>query len=109
MKNKNCKRKNLFYLLIPVGLLFAVSAIVMLLWNAILPVVIGVKTVTFWQAMGILVLSKILFGGFQKCGRGRSHKGFLRFQMMKKMKNMTPEEREIFKQKLKERYGDCSK
>ena len=43
--------------------------IVMSLWNAILPAVIGVKTITFLQALGILLLSKILFGGF---GGGRS-------------------------------------
>ena len=43
---------------------FIFGSVVMYLWNAILPAVIGVHTITFWQAIGILVLSKILFGGF---------------------------------------------
>lgn len=38
---------------------------VMLLWNAILPAVLGVAAITYWQAIGILALSKILFGGFR--------------------------------------------
>ena len=42
---------------------------VMFLWNSILSAVLGISTITFWQAIGILVLSKILFGGF-KCGHG---------------------------------------
>jgi hypothetical protein len=36
----------------------------MSLWNCLLPEILGVKSITFWQAMGILILSKILFGGF---------------------------------------------
>ena len=40
--------------------IFIFGSVVMLLWNAILPSVIGVSTITFWQAIGILILSKIL-------------------------------------------------
>ncbi|MCH5688999.1 hypothetical protein LWM68_34950 [Niabella sp. W65] len=54
-----------------IAAVFLFSAIVMLLWNAVLPDVLPVKPVSYWQAMGILVLSKILFGGF---GGGRGHK-----------------------------------
>ncbi len=56
--------------------IFSFSGAVMLLWNNILPVVFHIGTITFWQAMGILLLSKMLlllskmlFGGFR--GRGR--------------------------------------
>ncbi|HEY9167127.1 MAG TPA: hypothetical protein VIS48_13305 [Candidatus Kryptonia bacterium] len=40
------------------------SLIVMLLWNALLPVLFGLKTIDYLQAIGLLVLAKILFGGF---------------------------------------------
>jgi hypothetical protein len=42
---------------------------VMLLWNWVLPVVTGLPEITFWQALGLLALSRILFGGFGLDGR----------------------------------------
>ncbi len=44
--------------------------LVMLLWNAIIPAVFGTNQITFWQAVGLLVLSRLLFGGFLR-GPGR--------------------------------------
>jgi hypothetical protein len=81
----------------------------MALWNAILPQVIGVHTVTFWQAMGILVLSKILFGGF---GGGQSNSKRKKTQsneMRKKWKQMTPEERDAMKKEWHNRCEPVSK
>lgn len=99
----NCKNKKPFFLLIPFLILFGLTGIVMWLWNSILPNVLGVQAVTFWQAMGILVLSKILFGGL---GGFRKHKDFSRKkQFFNKVKNMTPEEKEKFKQQWKERFN----
>lgn len=96
-------RKGLMFFFIFVGATLFFSLAVMLLWNGILPAVIGVKAISFWQAMGILVLSKILFGGF----RGRHHGGGPNWK--DKMKNgwakMTPEEREQFKAEWKNRCG----
>ena len=51
---------------------FIFGSVVMLLWNALLPALFGFKVITFWQALGILVLSKILFGGFG--GRHSNHR-----------------------------------
>ena len=42
-----------------------------LLWNCILPDVIGVKSINYWQSFGILLISKILFGGIG-CRGGRT-------------------------------------
>ena len=111
MNNTKYRRKKFLFVGMFIILFFAVSGLVMVLWNTILPEVIGVKDLNFWQAMGILVLSKILFGGFRKCGKDKGNR-FQGIEMMKRMKHMTPEEREIFKTKLKERYGNrgfCSK
>ncbi len=81
--------------------------IVMTLWNAILPGVLHVTTITFWQALGILVLCKLLFGGFHgRGGGGWGNKGHQwRRRMKEKWETMSPEEREKFKQHLKERCG----
>lgn len=75
--------------------------IVMSLWNAILPAVIHVSTITFWQAIGILLLSKILFGGFRGGWRGR--RGHWKEKMQNKWQEMTPEQRAQFKQEWRDR------
>ena len=66
--------------------------IVLQLWNWLLPPIFGWRAITFWQALGLLALCRILFGGF------KSH-GFSRFQ------HMTPEERERFRLRMRERCG----
>ncbi len=78
--------------------------IVMSLWNAILPAVIGVKAITFIQALGILVLSKILFGGFGGRGKWRGGTAW-REKMKQRFDTMTPEEKEKFKAEWKNRCG----
>ncbi len=48
----------------------------MLLWNWLMPVIFGLTVITFWQALGLLALSKILFGSAHKPNfknRDRSH------------------------------------
>jgi Ca2+/H+ antiporter, TMEM165/GDT1 family len=84
----------------------AFSFIVMSLWNAILPAVLGIKTITFWQAMGILVLSKILFGGFGGWGHKKEQfRNKWKQRMQEKWSGMTPEERQKFKEQWKARCG----
>ena len=96
------KSKRRFFFIIPVIILFAVSGVVMWLWNTLLPEIFYVNSITYWQAMGILVLSKILFGGFSGCAR---HRHFHRNRyFIEKMKNMTPEEQEKFKESWKQRF-----
>lgn len=72
---------------------FIFGSVVMLLWNALLPAVFGISTITFWQALGILVLSKILFGGFR--GGHSNYKWHKHdHEWREKWMNMTPEEKE---------------
>lgn len=78
--------------------------VVMLLWNGVLTQVTGVKTITYLQAAGIFVLSKILFGFSGGWGGKR---GYRRSRMMQeRCANMTPEEKEKFKAEWKDR---CSR
>ena len=95
--------RGVLFIPIFIGGLFLFNLAVMLLWNAILPAVLGVKTITFWQALGILVLSKILFGGFG--GRGWRGNPQWKHKMKQRWDNMTPEERENFKAEWKNRCG----
>ncbi len=80
--------------------------IVLQLWNWLLPSLFGWRQITFWQALGILALCRILFGGFGWHGSGRSS---LRRRMAERMEerceHMTPEERERFRQRMRERWG----
>jgi hypothetical protein len=57
------------------GILFAglFSLVVFLLWNWLMPVIFGLPTITYLQALGLLVLSKILFFGFHKRSGPPSH------------------------------------
>lgn len=105
--NHKFKSKRKLFFLVPIVILFGLTFIVMWLWNAILPEIIYVKSITYWQAMGILVLSKILFGGFSKCGN-HTH-GMRKRQFINKIKNMSPEERTKFKEEWKCRFYDRNK
>lgn len=78
------------------------SYVVMSLWNAILPDVLHVSVINFWQAMGILVLSKILFGGFGGWG-GRKHAW--KKKMEERWGNMNDKEREEFRASMKSRFN----
>jgi hypothetical protein len=76
------------------------------LWNWLLPEIFGWREITFWQAIGILALCRILFGGF---GGRRSYRSGLRRRMANRMagrlEHMTPEERERFRQGMRDRCG----
>jgi len=80
----------------------ALGFVIMTLWNHILVAVLGVKVITYYQALGIFVLSKLLFGGFKGRGCGCGFRGRGR-EMKEKWMNMTPEEREQFKQNWRSR------
>jgi len=76
--------------------------VVLQLWNWLLPSIFGWRQITFWQAIGILALCRILFGGF-------GHRGFYRSNLRRRMGErwdaMTPEERERFRQGIRGRCG----
>jgi len=94
--------------MIAIVAVFAFSLAVMLLWNWLVPELFGGPVITFWQALGLLVLSKILFSGFGRKGPSRgygSRKPFWRKRFEEKWEKMTPEEREKFKARFKHRCG----
>ena len=103
MKKKFWFKKIIGFIVFGALALLLFGFIVMSLWNAILPSVIHVTAITFPQALGILVLSKILFGGFRGGGfRGRG-RGRWGNDMKEKLQNMSPEDREKWKQEMRNR------
>lgn len=103
--NTNYKRRKLFFA-IPLMILAFLGLgglAVMLLWNAILPSTIaGVNTLTYPKAVGLLVLSKILFSGF----KGRRGGNYPTPFWKEKMRTMSEEERQKFKEEWKKRCGN---
>ena len=82
------------------------GAIVMTLWNALVPELFGGPLLSFWQAMGLLALSHILLRGWVPWRHGhgwRDHRWKQKFE--EKLAAMTPEEREQFKEEWKRRCG----
>jgi hypothetical protein len=75
--------------------------VVMHLWNWNLPALFGWPQITFWQALGLFALCRILFGGFGLGGGG--HRSNSRWRMGDSCKPMTPEERERIRQRLQDR------
>ncbi|HET6955932.1 MAG TPA: hypothetical protein VFI56_05105 [Vicinamibacterales bacterium] len=101
------RRKKLIFLapLAILGLLlfvFVGGEVVKLLWNWLLPPLFGWRQVTFWQALGLLALCRILFGGF---GHGGPSRPGMRRRMSERWANMSPEEQERIRQGMRGRCG----
>ena len=77
------------------------GAVVMALWNWLLPSLFGLPVVTFWQALGLLALSRILFGGVGLSGRRHGMGGSWR-----RHRHGNPAEaHEAIRARMRERYG----
>ena len=98
----NWKAKRLFF--IPLMLIGGalMVALVMVLWNWLMPTIFGLITITYWQSAGLLLLSKLLFSGFNFNKRGKKP-SFARNAMKNKFMNMNDEEKQAFKAKFKEK------
>jgi hypothetical protein len=83
--------------------IFVGGEVVLHLWNWVLPALLGWREITFWQAVGILALCRILFGNFG--GRPMWRSDFRR-RMSQRWENMTPEEREKFRQGMRSGCGN---
>lgn len=98
------KNRAAMFILAPIAFVAFVTLggwVVSWLWNALLTPLFGLPMVTFWQALGILALSRILFGswggGGGSKGPKRAHK---RHHYGGPRGRFTPEERERIRQGL---------
>ena len=90
------------------------GAVVQRLWNWLLPPLFGWHPLGFWQALGMLALCRILFGGLGLHGSGRSGvrgrmaermRERMAERMEERMEHMSPEERERLRERIRERWG----
>jgi hypothetical protein len=112
---KNYRGRKFFGVLIFLAVFAAAIAVVMLLWNALIPSIIGWSAINYWQAAGLLVLSRLLLGGFGRFGKfgGHSHFGHKRRDnfhywhvMRDNMKGMSRDEkREYMRKHMREHHG----
>jgi hypothetical protein len=94
----------LFVFVFPLFLVFIALMVwaVQALWNGLMPDIFKLGTVTYWQALGLMVLSWILFRGF----RGPSgSRGFWDSGMRRRWQRMTAVERDEFIEALRRRWG----
>ena len=99
MRNK-WMRRGLKFVVIATVMAALFGVVVMSLWNWLVPAVFGGRTITYWQGLGLLILTRILVGSF----RGRPGPGMhWRRRMIDRWEHMTPEEREKFRQGLHDR------
>jgi ABC-type multidrug transport system fused ATPase/permease subunit len=86
------------------------SVVTMLLWNALMPQIFTLPTLNYWQAAGLMLLARILFGGFMhdmaghggRRGRGDGHFFQHGNKLREKWMNMSEEERKEFMEKEKD-------
>ena len=88
-------------MMVPIGIgavaifTFVGGQLVMQLWNWLMPAIFGLPSLTFWQAVGLLALSRILFGGMGLGGRGNG----------KSEDEFTPEQKARFRRKMRGMFG----
>ncbi len=79
------------------------------LWNWLMPALFHLPEVTFWQAVGLMGLSWMLFGGWRGFrGPGHFRGGGWRHRMSERWMQMTPEERAKFREGMRGRCGHGS-
>lgn len=78
------------------------SLVTLHLWNWLMPALFGLRRISWTQALGLLLLSKVLFGGFG--GRRGGRRGWKR-DLKERWEHMTPEERERLRAGMRGRWG----
>src|SRR5499426_1391102 len=116
MRNRR-KKFILFFILAPVAFavfIFLGGEVVRRLWNWLLPSLFGTPQIRFWQALGLLVLCRILFGGFGMNSSGNSRRreraadkiaDRVAERVSERIDQMTPDERERIRERIHERWG----
>jgi hypothetical protein len=91
-----------------IGILFLMVLGFQYVWNVTIPAIFNLPTISYLQALGLIAISRVLFGGFGfRWMNHQNHKAkFWQERMKLKMNGMTTEEKEEFKRRVKEKCGD---
>lgn len=106
-------RRGLRFLAFAICFIGLAGLITKSLWNALLPDILGAKAINFWQALGLLALSRLLFRGFRGPwgrpgfgGNDYGKRGRWKEKMAERWQHLTPQQRDAMRQK----WGDrCQK
>lgn len=108
-RHSNYRSRFLLFPLFAVAAVLLMGVVVRFLWNAILPALLGVTIISYWQAVGLLVLCRILFGNFGRSSMGgnprwKNNEGTrMGPPWREKWANMTDEERAKLKEEWRRR------
>jgi hypothetical protein len=97
-------RKGAAFVVLALAAVALMSFVAMSLWNQLIPRLFGGPSLHFWQAAGLLVLSRIFVGGLRGHGIGR-HGPWRQHMWRERWESMTPEERERLRERFKHRCG----
>ena len=100
MKTRSYVGKRLLIIPIVFAALVLFSLITMLLWNALMPQIFHLPIINYWQAVGLLILARLFFGGNFVHRSRHSHNPRWNHKIKDKFANMTPDERKEFFEKL---------
>lgn len=95
-------RRALKFVVLLTVVLSVLGFVVMSLWNWLIPTLFAGPKLNFWQALGLLLLSRILVGGLRG---GHMHHGYWRHRLRERWERMTPEERKNFRHRLHHHCG----
>ncbi|GAB2791626.1 hypothetical protein HNQ93_003508 [Hymenobacter luteus] len=99
--------RGLKFILFAALFIAAAGYLTMGLWNWLVPTLFHGPFITFWQTLGLLLLTRILFGGWGRGGRGAAwarQRKLWKQKMESRMAGLTPEEQEKFRLKMQ---GAC--
>ena len=96
--------KIVLLILLGIAFVFALGYLTQYLWNWLMPKIFGLPALTLLETFGLLLLAKILFGFGGKGGGGGGNHWRWKKKMFQRYESMTPEERQHFKNRLKEKW-----
>ena len=95
-----------------IGMAALVTWVLMILWNWLMPVLFGLSIISFWQAFGLLLMSKILFGGLHggkhKCCGHHGHSNSWKSKFKHKWHKMSDEDKRRWEEKFAGTVYSCS-
>lgn len=101
MKTMYYHRKKLLFIPLIVAGIFLFVYVTMILWNVLLPEILSLPVINFWQAAGLVILTRLLFGFGHHSGRKSWSGPRMDRDLKSKIKNMSPEEKREFFRKMR--------
>ncbi len=100
-------------MLLALAFFFLLGWTIMTLWNLLIPEIFGLNSIGFWQAMGLLLLSRILLGGFGgggwSSGNWQQKKDHWKHKMQERWSEMSEEEKAEWKNRLSRHCSNSPK